>query len=133
MEWVLYICLAVGLFFNFLAAVGLLRFPDVYTRLHAGTKCATFGSIFISLAVILYGLWKYYDGDTAMASLSVHTFIALVAILLTNPTGAHAIARAAHRSGVLPLQAIVDDLEDTRQGDVPPIQEQEEEEEHDVE
>lgn len=132
MEWVLYICLAVGLFFNFLAAVGLLRFPDVYTRLHAGTKCATFGSLFISLAVILYGLWKYYDGDTAMASLSVHTFIALVAILLTNPTGAHAIARAAHRSGVLPLQAIVDDLEDTRQGDVPPIQEQEEEE-HDVE
>jgi len=132
MEWVLYICLAVGLFFNFLAAVGLLRFPDVYTRLHAGTKCATFGSIFISLAVILYGLWKYYDGDTAMASLSVHTFIALVAILLTNPTGAHAIARAAHRSGVLPLQAIVDDLEDAQQGDVPPIQEQEEEE-HDVE
>ena len=132
MEWVLYICLAVGLFFNFLAAVGLLRFPDVYTRLHAGTKCATFGSIFISLAVILYGLWKYYDGDTAMASLSVHTFIALVAILLTNPTGAHAIARAAHRSGVLPLQAIVDDLEDAKQGDIPPIQEQEEEE-HDVE
>ena len=132
MEWVLYICLAVGLFFNFLAAVGLLRFPDVYTRLHAGTKCATFGSIFISLAVILYGLWKYYDGDTAMASLSVHTFIALVAILLTNPTGAHAIARAAHRSGVLPLQAIVDDLEDAKQGDMPPIQEQEEEE-HDVE
>jgi len=132
MEWVLYICLAVGLFFNFLAAVGLLRFPDVYTRLHAGTKCATFGSIFISLAVILYGLWKYYDGNTAMASLAVHTFIALVAILLTNPTGAHAIARAAHRSGVLPLQAIVDDLEDAKQGDVLPIQEQEEEE-HDVE
>jgi multicomponent Na+:H+ antiporter subunit G len=60
--------------------------------------------------VILFGLWKYYDGNAAMASLSVHAFVALVAILLTNPTGAHAIARAAHRSGVMPLQAIVDDL-----------------------
>ncbi|TFH35666.1 MAG: cation:proton antiporter, partial [Dehalococcoidia bacterium] len=37
--------------------------------------------------------------------------IALAAILLTNPTGAHAIARAGHRSGVKPVRAIVDDLE----------------------
>lgn len=120
MEWVLYICLAIGLFFNFLAVVGLLRFPDVYTRLHAGTKCATFGSIFLSLAVILYGLWKFYDGNEAMAALSVHAFIALVAILLTNPTGAHAIARAAHRSGIFPLQAVVDDLEEREYLTSPP-------------
>jgi len=82
------IFLALGVFFNILAGVGLLRFPDVYTRLHAGTKCTTFGSI-----------------------LAIHTAGALVAILLTNPTGAHAIARAAHRSGVKPVRAVVDDLE----------------------
>jgi len=111
-EWVIYVFLGVGLFFNFLASVGLMRFPDVYTRLHAGTKCTTFGSIFLSIAVMIYGVWKYREGDTALISLSIHTFIALVAIMLTNPTGAHAIARAAHRSGIKPAMAVVDDLEE---------------------
>ncbi len=111
-EWILYLFLGIGLFFNFLASLGLIRFPDVYTRLHAGTKCTTFGSIFLSIAVIGYGIWKYRDGDTSMLALSVHTFIALVALMLTNPTGAHAIARAAHRSGVKPAMAVVDDLEE---------------------
>ncbi len=111
-EWLIYIFLGIGLFFNFLASVGLMRFPDVYTRLHAGTKCTTFGSIFLSLAVMIYGIWKYHEGDTPLISLSIHTFIALVAIMLTNPTGAHAIARAAHRSGVKPAMAVVDDLEE---------------------
>jgi multicomponent Na+:H+ antiporter subunit G len=106
-----YIMLAIGLFFNLLASIGLLRFPDVYTRLHAGTKCTTFGSIFVTGAVILYGLKEWYLG-VGSSILPIHVFIALVAILLTNPTGAHAIARAAHRSGVLPAKAIVDDLED---------------------
>ena len=45
--YLIYILLGIGVFFNVLAGVGLLRFPDVYTRLHAGTKCTTFGSIFI--------------------------------------------------------------------------------------
>lgn len=111
-EWIIYVFLGIGLFFNFLASVGLMRFPDVYTRLHAGTKCTTFGSIFLSIAVMIYGVWKYREGDTALISLSIHTFIALVAIMLTNPTGAHAIARAAHRSGVKPAMAVVDDLEE---------------------
>ena len=112
MIWeIIYICLGIGIAFNILASIGLLRFPDVYTRLHAGTKCTTFGSIFICLAAIIYGLWKWYDGDKAMIAISVHSFFALVAILLTNPTGAHAIARAAHKSGVKPARAVVDDLE----------------------
>ncbi len=109
-EWVIYVFLGIGLFFNLLASLGLLRFPDVYTRLHAGTKCTTFGAIFLAGAVIIYGGWHWYDGQAAMFNLSIHAFIALVAILVTNPTGAHAIARAAHRSGVLPAQAVADDL-----------------------
>ena len=115
MMWeIIYIFLGIGIFFNLLASIGLLRFPDVYTRLHAGTKCTTFGSIFIGLAVMVYGLWKWYEGDKAMISLAIHTFLAIVAILLTNPTGAHAIARAAHRSGVKPAKAVVDQLEEVK-------------------
>ncbi|UCF12164.1 MAG: Na+/H+ antiporter subunit G [Thermoplasmatales archaeon] len=107
---IVYILLAIGVFFNLLAGVGLLRFPDVYTRLHAGTKCTTFGSIFICGSVVLLGLKYWIQGNPEYSTLSIHTAGALIAILLTNPTGAHAIARAAHRSGVAPVRAIVDDL-----------------------
>lgn len=106
----IYIFLVIGVFFNILAGVGLLRFPDVYTRLHAGTKCTTFGSIFLIGSVILVGLKMWYTGSTDGSVLAIHSGVALVAILLTNPTGAHAIARAAHRSGVMPFGAVVDDL-----------------------
>ena len=108
---IVYIFLAIGVFFNLLAGVGLLRFPDVYTRLHAGTKCTTFGSIFLCGSVILLGLKMWYQGSTDGSVLAIHTAGALIAILITNPTGAHAIARAAHRSGVKPVGAVVDDLE----------------------
>lgn len=108
---IVYILLAIGIFFNILAGIGLLRFPDVYTRLHAGTKCTTFGSIFIIGSVIILGLKSWYLGNVNGSVLAVHSIGALIAILITNPTGAHAIARAAHISGVKPYGAIVDDLE----------------------
>ena len=113
-ELLIYICLVVGVFFNALAAVGLLRFPDVYTRLHAGTKCTTFGSIFLCAAVVLYGLkiWYFEGWWSGSSVLVIHTVIALICIFVTNPTSAHAIARAAHRSGVLPVGAVVDDLKE---------------------
>lgn len=110
-EFLIYILLGIGVFFNILGSVGLLRFPDVYTRLHAGTKCTTFGSIFITGSVVLLGLKMWYLGSTDGSVLAIHTAGALVAILLTNPTGAHAIARAAHKSGVKPVGAVVDSLQ----------------------
>ena len=110
LEILIYILLGIGIFFNVLAGVGLLRFPDVYTRLHAGTKCTTFGSIFICGSVVILGLKMWYQGSTDGSVLAIHTIGALVAILLTNPTGAHAIARAAHKSGVEPVGAVVDSL-----------------------
>ena len=108
---IIYILLIIGVFFNFLAGFGLLRFPDVYTRLHAGTKCTTFGSIFIIGSVIILGLKIWYLGSADGSVLAIHSAGALIAILLTNPTGAHAIARAAHKSGVKPVSAVVDSLD----------------------
>ncbi|UCF49442.1 MAG: monovalent cation/H(+) antiporter subunit G [Thermoplasmatales archaeon] len=108
---IVYIFLIIGVFFNLIAGIGLLRFPDVYTRLYAGIKCTTFGSIFICGSVILLGLKMWYQGSSDGTVLVIHTAGALIAILITNPTGAHAIARAAHRSGVKPVGAVVDDLE----------------------
>ena len=60
--------------------------------------------------MILVALKMWYQGGAEESVLALHTAIALIAILITNPTGAHAIARAAYRSGVKPAAAVVDDL-----------------------
>jgi multicomponent Na+:H+ antiporter subunit G len=106
-----YVFIGIGLFFNFVGAFGLHRFPDVYTRLHAATKCTTFGSIFLILAVVVQsaGVWAI-GGDVSQSVMCIHSVLALVALLVTNATGAHAMARAAHRSGEKPARALVDDL-----------------------
>jgi multicomponent Na+:H+ antiporter subunit G len=110
LDILIFVLIGVGLFFNLLAGIGLLRFPDVYTRLHAGTKCTTFGSIFLIGSVVLIGLSLWWENDTNGSVLAIHSSVALLAILLTNPVGAHAIARAAHRSGVQPVGAVIDEL-----------------------
>lgn len=110
LDILVFVFIGIGLFFNLLAGIGLLRFPDVYTRLHAGTKCTTFGSIFLIGAVVFIGLNIWWQNDTNGSVLAIHSAAALIAILLTNPVGAHAIARAAHRSGVQPVGAVVDEL-----------------------
>ena len=112
--YIVYLFLIIGAFFTLLAGIGLLRIPDVYTRLHAGMKCTTFGSIFLILSVVILGLKTWYLGNVDGSVLAIHSFIALVAILLTNPTGAHAIARAAHKSGVMPVNAVVDHLKEKK-------------------
>lgn len=109
MNVLVYVLMGVGVLFNGLGSVALLRFPDVYTRLHGATKCTTFGSIFTTLGVVVYGFAK---GGPGHQTLAIHALIALAALLLTNPTGSHAIARAARRSGVKPWGAVVDQWED---------------------
>ena len=52
----------------------------------------------------------WWEKDTNGSVLALHSVFALIAILLTNPVGAHAIARAAHRSGVHPARAVIDEL-----------------------
>ncbi|MFW5928056.1 MAG: monovalent cation/H(+) antiporter subunit G, partial [Thermoplasmatota archaeon] len=89
------ILLIISLIFNGLGVIGLHRFPDVYTRLHAATKCTTFGTIFMTFTVIAYSSREYIITDNAkFLNLAIHTVVALIALLITNPTGAHAIARA---------------------------------------
>lgn len=106
-------CLAVGTFFNALGIVGLLRFPDVYTRMHATTKMTTFGSVFTALAVIIFGCASWLGTtDPSYVILSVHTLIAAVALAFTNALGSHAIARGARRSGIRPTPGVVDRLEE---------------------
>ena len=114
-DYLIWLFIIVGLTFNGLGVIGLLRFPDVYTRLHAATKATTFGSIFTSLGVVTMAFWDLYTtsnpGDLVLA---LHTMIAIACLILTNPVGAHAIARAAYRSGVKPKLAVIDRLEEVK-------------------
>lgn len=106
--------LLVSVFFNSLGAVSLYRFPDVYTRLHGATMCTTFGTIFIAVAVVLYAVGRLLEsGENRFWVLIIHTLVAMMVLLVTNATGAHAIARASHRSGLAPAKAVVDRLEES--------------------
>jgi multicomponent Na+:H+ antiporter subunit G len=80
-----------GVFFLFMGAVGLIRFPDFYTRMHAAGKCDTLGSL-----LVLAGLACHEGFDLSSAKL----LIIAVFIFFTSPTATHAIARAAHKSQV---------------------------------
>lgn len=101
---------AVGALFNVFGCIGLVRLPDVYNRLQASTKCVTMGTCLIVLGSVI-----------ALGSVpgAVKGLVCIAFILITSPTGAHALARAAHRSGVaLWDKSVVDRYaEDT--GDLP--------------
>jgi multicomponent Na+:H+ antiporter subunit G len=86
-----YSLIVMGLSFDFFGALGLVRLPDVYSRLQAATKCVTFGS-----AGILLGVFVMKGFTTG----GIKALICMVFILLTSPVAAHAISRAAYRSGV---------------------------------
>jgi multicomponent Na+:H+ antiporter subunit G len=81
----------VGIAFDFLGVLGLVRFPDVYNRLQAGTKCVTFGT-----AGLLFGVFVL-QGFT---SFGFKALLGIAFVFLTSPVAAHAISRAAHRGGV---------------------------------
>jgi len=82
-----------GIFFLFSGLIGLLRFPDLYSRMHATGKCDTLG-----VALSILGL-IFYEGCSLI---SLKLFFILVFIFLANPTATHAIARAAFRRGIKP-------------------------------
>jgi len=93
-----------GVAFDFLGVLGLIRLPDVYNRLQAATKCVTFGSMGILLGILI------------LQGVSVFGFKAILGmafICMSSPTAAHAIARAAHRSRIpLAKVSVVDKYEE---------------------
>ena len=83
--------IVVGSFFLVVGTIGLLRFPDVYNRLHATSKASTLGAASLFLA----GFVHFGPSGGGLTSL-----IGIVFFFLTVPTGAHMISRSAQRMGV---------------------------------
>ena len=109
MEYLVYTFMVIGLFVNAMSVVGLMRFPDIYTRLHAATKTTTFGGIFIVAAVICKSI--FVDPE-ANITIIVHSAVALMVIIFTNPISAHAIARGALINGIKPYGVKINELKD---------------------
>ncbi|MFO7969912.1 MAG: monovalent cation/H(+) antiporter subunit G [Bacillota bacterium] len=77
-----------GTFFFFVGVVGLLRMPNVFTRMHATTKCDTMGAGLIFAGLIMWQGFSF---------ISANILLILIFVWLTNPTAAHAIAKTAYK------------------------------------
>lgn len=81
----------IGAFFVFVSALGAIRMPDLFMRMHAATKAGTLGAgLVLAAAVVVFG-------TTAVTTKAVLVFLFL---LLTTPVGAHVLGRAAYYDGV---------------------------------
>jgi len=92
----------IGLAFDVLGCIGLVRLPDVYNRAQASTKCVTLGTTMILVATGLFGVGGNWP-------LFIKSILCAVFLLMTAPVGAHAICRSAYVSGVKLADVSVED------------------------
>jgi multicomponent Na+:H+ antiporter subunit G len=95
------IMLATGLFFFAVGTLGIIRFPDFYTRLHAAGKCDTFAAILTLLALALFNL-QAFSIENLLVSLKIMAIA--VFVFVASPTATHALTEAALIVGVKPWE-----------------------------
>ena len=86
-----YFFITIGLCFDIFGCIGLVRMPDVYNRLQASTKCVTLGTCGIMFGVFLI---------QGISEGGIKALMVIAFLFLTSPTAAHALARAAYKSGI---------------------------------
>lgn len=102
-DWIILLLMATGTLFILLAAVGIVRMPDLYLRISVTTKAATLGTGLVLMAAA----WHFRDTAVTARILAIILFI-----FLTAPVGAHLIGRASYFVGV-PMwrRSVIDQLE----------------------
>lgn len=90
-DGVVLLFMLLGVLFTLIAAIGLVRMPDLYLRASASSKGATLGVAAIMIGVALY----FPDLSVTSRAVAVIVFMAL-----TAPVAAHLLGRAAYRLGV---------------------------------
>lgn len=95
-----YFLMLTGAFFALVTVLGLLRFPDVYTRIHAGAVVLTISGVLITMGTAIY-VWEFF--------LSAKVILIGIFFLFSNPMATHAIARASYsRHIALPEEYEID-------------------------
>lgn len=104
MEIVSYVFLFIGMLFLLLGGLGVLRMPDTFNRIQAGTKATTLGtfSIIVGVAFGSHIDWLF------------KLILIIVFIALSNPIGSSTLAKAAYNSNRIPENLIRDDLRESR-------------------
>ncbi len=88
MTYIGYILIFLGTISFLISATGLVRMPDVYTRMHVGTKSTTMGTLLvISGTICIEPSWAW------------KLILLAIFVLLTNPLSSSVIARAVHKDG----------------------------------
>jgi len=95
------IAVIIGTFFSVVGMLGLIRLPDVYSRLQATGKVAVFGAVLLLVAA---AAWTPLSWGRAL--------LLILLLMVAGPVTSHAIASAAYRVGIPMKQAIRDDLAD---------------------
>lgn len=95
------LALIAGAFFACVGIIGMMRLPDVYSRIHASGKVATLGILGLLVGAALL-----------MPELALKSIALALFLVITAPVASHAIAAAAHRQGVPRVGAVRDDLAD---------------------
>ena len=93
------LAVCIGTFFSLTGVLGYIRFPDVYTRLHATAKVSVFGSVFLMVAAISWTPLTFGKG-----------LVLISLLLISGPVISHALASAAYRIKIPLRQAVRDEL-----------------------
>ncbi len=88
-----------GLFFFTIGVIGVLRFPDFYSRLHAAGKSDSLAAVLVIFAIALYNLQEFSFGNMLV---SFKILLIAVFIYVASPTATHAITKTALVIGVTP-------------------------------
>ncbi|PHR59165.1 MAG: cation:proton antiporter [Robiginitomaculum sp.] len=88
------ILISAGVFFVLAGAVGVLRLPDFYTRMHAAGMTDTLGAELVILGLMV---------QAGFSQTSLKLFLVAFLLFITSPTASHALANAAHQAGLKPL------------------------------
>lgn len=100
------ILILLGSILSVISAIGMIRFPDVYTRAHAATKTTTLAVMLTLLGAFLY-FWL------SEAFISVRLILGIIFVFLTAPVSGHLILRASYRAHVeMSDTTIEDELKD---------------------
>jgi multicomponent Na+:H+ antiporter subunit G len=109
-DWIAAALLVAGSGFCLVAGIGIVRLRDVFARMHAATKASALGLVLIGLAGLI-GV----DGGSAKVVLAV------AFVLITTPSAAHLVGRAAYRAEGVELDLVGrDDLAELVDGEVRP-------------
>ncbi|MGI6680926.1 MAG: monovalent cation/H(+) antiporter subunit G [Bdellovibrionota bacterium] len=99
---VIIILLVLSLISFALAVIGVIRFPEFYTRVHAASKGDSLSTMLMLVAVIIYVL-KVEHGSLSSYLTSIKVFFVLAFMFFTGPTGLHALINAGYEAGKDPL------------------------------